>query len=332
MNREKKITGNIIKTIVLPGCLFAIFAAISVAQGNSFLSLSMIVYLLTITCITAIISMATSLLLMNGALDFSLGAIMYLSVIIGSNLAENSSNPWLMLVITVCFAVVFALINGILHIFLKLPTLTISLAMVLVYEALTQIVFAGSGANIIDNQPMADLVKSPTVFVIFIICAVTFWFLLKYTTFGFNARALARGQKVAVSFGVKERKNVIIRFLIIGLLLGVGATLYLSNILTMPSQRYIGSVGVLFDAMLTAMIGLPLAKYSNLSIGLFVSVLSFKIIYVGFTCMGLNGTLASIITGIFLLMLIVVTDNFGKFVKHIQDRKRKRELTKSFAE
>lgn len=324
---------KIIKTICLPLILYLIFGAVSLATGNNFLSTQMLIYLLKITCTTAIISMALSLHLMNGGFDFSAGAIIYLGAILGGNFAiSHELGPLgMMLFITVC-TVILSLVNGILYIILRLPPLIISLATVMMYEAITQIYQNGSGVKIVTKPAYAVLVKQPTIYIIFLLTAIFFWAILKYTTFGFRARALANGQRVAVSMGIKENKNVIFRYAIFGLLLGIAATLYLSTTLTIAPAMNMSSTAVMFDGIMPVIVGLALANFSNIPIGIFMAVLSMKIINIGFVCMGMDGTISTIISGLFLLGFVVITENYGIYARKMHDKERARELAAVLAD
>lgn len=323
----KNIILKIIKTIVLPVAVYGIFASISLATGNPFLTTDMMAYLLKIVCTTAIISMAISLHLINGGFDFSAGAIMFLGAIVGGNFALNNDlGPWGMLLFITIITTVLGLINGMLYIVLRLPPLVVSLATVMIYEAFTQIVNKGNGIKIVTKPQYAVLSKQPTIYFIFLFVAVIFWALLKYTKFGFRARALATGQKVAVNSGIKEKQNVLMRYGIFGILLGIAATLHLSNILTISAAMNMSSTLVMFDGIMPVVVGLTLAAFSNIPIGIFMAVFTMKIINIGFVCMGANGTLSSIISGVFLLVFVVITENANKIKTIIHNKKRNQEL------
>lgn len=325
--RGENMINRIIKTICLPLVLYIIFSIISLATNNNFLTTEIFSYLIKITCTTAIISMALSLHLINGGFDFSAGAIIYLGAMLGGNYAiSHNYGPWGMLLFITISTVILGLINGLLYIILRLPPLIISLATVMIYEAITQIYNNGGGIKIVTKPEYAILVKSPTIYIIFFLVAISFWAILKYTKFGFRARALATGQKVAVFMGVKENKNVVLRYIIFGVLLGVAATFYLSNILTVSAAMNMSSTMVMFDGIMPVVVGLTLAAFSNIPIGIFMAVLSMKIINIGLVCMGLDGTISTIIAGIFLLAFVTITQNYGKIMKKLHYKKRAKEL------
>ncbi len=325
------ILEKIIETIALPLVLYIIFAVISMVTANNFLTPEMTAYILKITCTTAVISMAISLHLVNGGFDFSAGAIIYLGAIVGGNIAvSNGYSVWTMFGLIILCTFLLGVINGLAYMTLRLPPIVISLAMVMIYEAITQIVFKGGGIKIVTKPQYAVLVKSPTVYIIFIATALVFWFIMKYTTFGFRARALATGQKIAVAMGVKEKKNVLIRYMIFGALLGVAATMYLSNVLTVSAARNLSSTMVMFDGIMPVVVGLTLAAYSNMPIGLFMAVLSMKIINVGFISMGTDGTISTIMSGLFLLAFVTITENHGKIKQYMLHKRRYKELEAIF--
>jgi len=309
---------NLIKTIALPLSLFIIFSVISVVKSNPFLTENMILYLLKVTGITLTIALAFSLHLMSGSFDFSLGAIVYLSIIIAGNIAlDNNLGPYGMLGIAILAGIILSMINGGLYIILRMPAMVISLAMLMIYEALTQIVFRGKGLRIMNDLEYAIFGRPEGVYILSLICIVLVWFSMKYTRFGFQTRLLAYGQKIAVESGINEKSNILIRYAICGFMLGIAGVMNISTVMTLVAVKNMSSTGIMFGALIPVIIGLELAKYSNIPIGVLSGVLSMKIIDIGFTCMGTSGTISTIISGAFLLAFVIITKNKDRIFKKI---------------
>jgi ribose transport system permease protein len=289
------------------------------------------IYTLKMTSVTLIIAMAINFQIRNGGFDFSIGAIIYLAAIIGGVLAtKNRLSPYIMALLIIAFAAALSMINAGLYITLRLPPLVVSLITVMIYEAITQIFNNGRGIMITTKPLYAVFYNEPQVFIIAGLTMLFYWALMKYTLFGFEARALSNGQKTAIDFGANEIKNVLIRYCIVGILLGIASTLYLGQILTIDAAQNMASTVVMFSAIMPGMIGGVLAKYSNIPVGIFLASLSMQFISVGFICMGMDSNLASAVSGLFILVFIGYTGNLPEIKKYFDRKKLYVRLKESF--
>lgn len=89
----------------------------------------------------------------------------------------------------------------------------------------------------------------------------------------------------------------------------------MSGIMTLQAAKDMSSTGIMWGALMPVIIGLSLARYSNVSLGVFMGVLTMQIINVGLVCMGTNGTISTIISGVFLLAFVIFTENKDKLMR-----------------
>jgi ribose transport system permease protein len=274
------LISKVFKSIVLPLVLFVIFGIISIASDNAFLSSRMLLYTMKLTSVTILIAMAISFQVFNGTFDFSMGAIVYLSSIVGGVITVSGKyNAYIMAAAIIGVAIFLALVNGLLYILLRLPPMVVSLITLMIYEAATQIYNKGKGVMITTKPQYAVFYKEPTIFIITAVMMGLYWMLMKFTGFGFAMRALSRGQKIAVDFGVRETPNVLKRYMLVGIFLGVASVLYLGQMLTVEAARNMESTIVMFSSIMPVMIGGVLAVYSNVPIGIFLASMSMYAIY-----------------------------------------------------
>lgn len=321
--KKKNLGQRIFKTVILPVVLFLIFSVISLATGNSFLTANMMIYMLKIACVTMCVAAAIGFHSASSGFDFAIGGIVYLACIVGGNFAvQNKYSVAVMAVAIVLVAAILSLLEGVMYVVLRLPPVVNSLVFLMICEALTQIVNNGRGIVVLTKPQYTWFAQAPQIFVITAIVLIIYWAILKFTRFGFNDRALANGQKIAVSFGVREIPCVLLRYLIVGVFLGVAGLLYLGQNYEVTAAQNMESTILLFSAVLPNMIAGTLSKYSNRSIGVVMAVISMKIINVGFVCMKLDSNLAQVISGVFVLGFVAYNMN----LPHIQeyfDRKKK---------
>jgi ribose/xylose/arabinose/galactoside ABC-type transport system permease subunit len=325
------LASRILKSIILPLSLFVVFGILSVVTHNPFLSPRMLIYTMKLTCVSFVIAMAISFQIFNGAFDFSMGAIVYLAIIVGGAFAVGHKyNAYVMALFIIGVAVLLALINGVLYILLRLPPTVISLITLMIYEALTQILNGGRGVLITTKPQYAIFYGEPAIFIITAFMMIFYWALMKFTRFGYAARALSKGQKIAVNFGIKEIPVVIKRYAIVGLFLGVASVLYLGQNLTIEAAQNMESTVVMLSSIMPVMIGGVLARYSNVPVGILLAAMSMQFITVGFVCMGLDSNFASAISGLFILAFIAFTGNLDVMKLYFDRRKIRAGLAHDF--
>lgn len=329
--KKENIGSRIIKTVALPVVLYALFAVVSLVTGNSFLTTNMFIYLLKLSCVVICVAVAIGFHSASGGFDFAIGGIVYLACIIGGNFAvQNKYSVVVMAAAIIAVAVVLSLIEGLMYILLRIPPVINSLVYVMICEALTQIINNGRGIVVTTKPQYTWFAREPQMFVVTAIVLVVYWALLKFTKFGFNDRALSNGQKIAVSFGVKEIKNVLMRYAIVGVFLGVAGLMYLGQNYEVAAAQNMESTLLMFQAVLPNMIAMVLAKYSNRSIGVVMAVISMQIISVGFVCMKMDSNLASVLSSVFVLAFVAYTMNLPRILTQLQRKQKHAELVQEF--
>ncbi|MCD7884533.1 MAG: hypothetical protein LUI87_12635 [Lachnospiraceae bacterium] len=330
MNKDT-VLQRIIKTVALPVVLYLIFAVISLVTGNSFLTMRMFIYMLKLSCVIICVAVAIGFHSSSSGFDFAIGAIVYLACIIGGNFAvQNKYGIGVLAVAVIAAAAVLSVLEGVMYVVLRLPPVVNSLVYLMICEALTQILNNGRGVSVLTKPTYTWFAREPQMFIITGIVLVVYWAILKFTKFGFNDRALSNGQKIAVSFGVKEIRNVLIRYLIVGVFLGVAGLFYLGQNYEVTAAQNMESTILMFSAVLPNMVAITLGKYSNRSIGVLMAVVSMEIISVGFVCMKMDSNLAQVISGVFVLAFVAYTMNQPRIAEHFRRKEKNRELQLEF--
>ncbi|SDZ62840.1 ribose transport system permease protein [Evansella caseinilytica] len=299
---------NIVKTFIFPFMVYGIILAITLIAGESgYMSAGAFDRIIRSSVLTTIIAYAIALPLSGGRWDFAPGIIIILSGIIGSNLAiQNDLGPISLLMITIAVAVVLSLLEGLVYILVRVPTIIVSLGVVMVYEALSGIVFNGSGAQLFMYPNLSILAKSPYIYGILMVVMLFFYYILTYTKFGFDTKSLSVNPRLAVSMGVKENRNIMITYLVVGLLLGVAAVLNASTVLVTPANN-LASTTLMFSSMAPVLVGLYLAKFSNMALGIFSGALAMNAFSYGMVVLGINGSLQTIVLGAFIVFFMAYT-------------------------
>lgn len=309
MKKLKKIGVNTGMTLLLPAAIYIIFFALTriIPDMIHFGSLSMVLTILQQSCMGVLIALALCINMPTGRVDMSVGSVVILTSIIAASLTiDYKLSIITMLVISIIVAMILQVIMGIAYVTLRIPMIVMSLGMVIVYEALTGIVFGGNGvAALNDNTRL--LGYQPYCFIVVILALVIFHILTEKTRYAYDTKLLAGGQSMAVRIGVKENKNVLQGFAISGFFLGLASMIYVSNYGLIESANNMSSGSVMFSSLLPVIIGLILANFSCKAIGVAVSVIAMKMVSYGLFCLGFNSTVQDVVSGAFILILVVVT-------------------------
>jgi ribose transport system permease protein len=236
----------------------------------------------------------------------SVGAVVVLTSIIATSLTlEYHLSIWTMLIFSIAIAMILCLITSVAYVLLRIPMMVLSIGLVIVYEALTGIVFGGHGVAALAPDTRL-LGYQPWCFILVIAAMIVFHIITEYTQYAYSTKLLAGGQAMAVRIGVNEVKNVIQGFLICGFFLGLASMVYISNYGLVEAVSNMGSGTIMFNSLLPVIIGLILANFSCRAVGVAVSVISMKTISYGLFCLGFNSTVQDVVSGTFILVLVIV--------------------------
>ena len=147
----KRIYSNTWKTLIWPVAIYLIFFIMTnvMNTGSKFGDLGSMDTIVKQTMICALIALAMSCNMLNGRWDFSMGIICVVTSFIAASIIKDYGlNSWGLLVVSIIICTVLCLINGILYILIKVPSIVISIGMLLVYESLSLIINKGGGARL----------------------------------------------------------------------------------------------------------------------------------------------------------------------------------------
>ena len=321
----KKTIINLVKTFLFPVVVWIFFALLIEIHGgkNIYVSGSSIKDIMQISCLNVIVAVAVALPLSGRRWDFAPGSIIVLTGIIAGNLVIKHNLGLVgLLILSLGIAVGLALFEGAVYIFFKVPTMIISLGIVMLYEALSGLLYDGSGVRLFMYEDLAVFARQPYCYIIMAVVLVIFWCVMKYTKFGFDTRSLGSHALLAINNGVDEKKNIMLTYLVVGLLLGVAAVLNASKAVVAPESD-LSSTMLMFSSMGAVLVGLFLSRFSNMSLGLLSGTIAMSALSKGLTVYGLPASLNNIILGIFIIVFMGITTNLETIKRMIGMRKKK---------
>ncbi|MEK5477946.1 hypothetical protein NYE70_13560 [Paenibacillus sp. FSL R5-0407] len=305
----RKIT-NLLKTFLFPIAIYLLILIVTMLMSKGgYASAGAFDRIIRGSVLTTITAYAIALPLSGARWDFAPGIIIILSGIVGSNLAiQWGGGPILLLMLTIVAAVVFSLLEGLLYLWIRVPTIIVSLGVVMMYEALSGIVFGGSGTQLFMYPDLTIFARTPWVYIVLAVIMVLFHFLLAYTKFGYDTRSLSANPRLAINMGVNEKKNILLTYLVVGVLLGVAAVINASTVLVTPASN-LSSTSLMFSSMGPVLVGLYLARFSNLPLGIFAGALGMNALSYGMVVLGVNSSLQTVIIGVFIVGFMGYTSN-----------------------
>lgn len=323
--KVKRFAINTIKTLILPVLVIALFAALT---GGRSLSARMLLVTARQSVMPIIISMALVGNMTLGVWDFSAGGVVLLAAIIGGNLMKMTNTGTAGLaVFCLLIGVAMTTLTGFLNNKLRVPTIVVTIGLVLIYETIPRAIYPG-GATITAKHTL--LATSPYCFIILAVMFAVFYLLYNKTAYGHNIRALGGSREIAKSAGLNSSRIMQIGFSISGVFLGVGAVLHISTNGQIMTVTALGSVGTIFEAMMGVFLAFFLSRFCNLAVAVVVGTFTMTALSNGLVAMGLPATMRSITSGLFLLLLLCISANQGRILKWHEDRRRAREVNAKY--
>lgn len=315
-----KIVKRILMTVMLPVLFFVVFLA---ATQGRFASPSIIRAILRTSVYPCILCMAMSMNMSMGMWDFSIGAVVTVSAILGGNLslALGWGVPGIV-VFCILIAVAVSTISGLAYNLFKVPSLVLSIGLAMVYEGLPRL-FVSAGLS--TKRAHGILSNSPYCFIILAIAFVIYFIIQTYTVHGKNMAVIGANQDVAYRSGVNLPKTKLQSYMLTGFFVGIASVIYVGNHTSIAVPSNLSSVSSIFDAMMGFFVASFLARYCGLPVGIIVGVVTMRILNTGLVSCGMSSSVNQILTGFFLLALLVFSANQNL----ITDIKTRRTVAKA---
>jgi ribose transport system permease protein len=260
-----------------------------------------------------------------GVFDLSPGSIIVLSGIIGGNLALsfNMGMPGLLL-FTVIIAAILCTVNCLVFVKMRIPSMILSLGMLMIYETLTAILYEGKGVTIPTEWRL--LYSEPYIYIVFVLMFVVLFYINRYTKFAYDVRSLGNGTGIAMNIGVDLTKTRFKSFCLEGILLGLAAVIDMSMTGSEKATQSMASCSTAFAAIMAVFVGIYLAKYCGIMMGTFIGAFSLKILASGTLALGLSAQMQKVSNGIFLIVFVGLSQNLGRIAEQRERRKKQKLL------
>ena len=322
---NNNILKRIIGTLAIPGIALVIALLVCSNQGVIlFETQGNWILFLRATASVMLTTFALSLNLNSGRFDFSIGSIALVSSVISATICINAGLPTpAMLFISIVAGGVLGLCSGLVYVLIKLPPIIVSLGVALFYEGLAFAITDGYGVSFVANQELTSFTNSPWTYVgVIVVALIVFIFILDYTKFGYEYKALVSGQKVAVNTGINEVKNAVGCYAISGALMGVVGFLSATNSGTVQMALNFGSIGTMFTAFLPMFIGGFIGRFCNEKIGYLLGAVTTALMSLTYARLLVDSSVQQIITAVVLVLFLIYLNNENKVIELVMIKNR----------
>ncbi len=312
----KNLSGANKGYIVLIGLVFLSWAIFKILTPDNFGSPENLLAYFQASLITTVGAVGFYFVMDMGLFDFSIGANIILSSIIGCQLANTFGLGYPGLV---CGAIItgalVGLCNGFFYVRLRIPSMIVTAGLALIYESVANYMAGGieqtlpSSLRAFGNMPWNIILA----FVSFIIAYV----ILNYTRFGTFTYAIGSDEFVAKNMGIAVDKYKVLAFILSGAFFGIMAVLTISYGSSMVAVTGMASMSRNFIPTMGCFFGLAFMKYGIPLQAIILGEFIVNIIFFGFISLGAPTAIQDVITGFALLLIITFTTkvNKGEIVK-----------------
>lgn len=333
----EKITKNLKKIfmmIIIPLVVYLIFFVLCKIKGVAGFGVGTdLTVIVRNTIYTGFIALAVSYNLTSGRFDFSVGATLILSTILGGMISlQFGLGPVAMLVLCLIFGSLIGMFSGIVYTVLKLPPMVVSIGLAMIYEAIAFVISKGAGIKLLGKDELLVWANGYYLYILCFVIVAALVIILNYTQFGYDTKSLSVGQEISVSIGINENKNAIICYTIAGFCLAAAGVINMCVLGTVTPKLGLASASYIQNAFLPMFIGNLLAKYFDRNTGVIIGALTQSIIFAGIGKIGVPSAWQSVVSGFIVLVFFAYSCNQYKIVEYKMFKEKRARALKAQVE
>lgn len=246
-----------------------------------------------------------------GMFDFSIGANIMLSAIVGSVFAQRFGLGYAGLISgCIVTGTIVGLLNGFLYVKLRIPSMIVTTGLALIYESVANYIAGGVEQTLASELRIFG--RMPGDIILALIAFAIAYLILNYTKIGTYTYAIGSNEFVAKNMGIDVKKYKVLAFVISGAFLGIMSILTISYGSSMVAVTGMASMSRNFIPTMGCFFGLAFKKYGMPLQAIIIGEFVINIIFFGFIALGAPTAIQDVITGITLLIIITMTTKVNK--------------------
>ena len=311
MGTSKKLSGKVMGYLILIGLVVLSWLIFKHLKPNNFGSFSNMLNYFQASLIATVGAVGFYFVMVMGMFDFSIGANIMLSAIVGCVFATRFNMGYLGLIIgCVLTGEIVGILNGIFYVKLRIPSMIVTTGLALIYESIANYIAGGVEQTLPANIRAFGQMPWDIILAL-VACAVAYIF-LNYTKIGTYTYAIGSDEFVAKNMGINVNKYKVLAFILSGAFLGVMAILTISYGSSMVAVTGMASMSRNFVPTMGCFFGLAFKKYGMPLPAIIIGEFVINIIFFGFIALGAPTAIQDVITGLALLIIITVTTKATK--------------------
>lgn len=307
---------EIIKAFAIPALIYLVLSLLLPDK----IYISNVKFLLIQAVTPAILAWGASFNLTAGHSDFSIGAAMLLSSIVGGNLAMRLGlGVFGLILLCPIVGMLSSGLTGALFVTLKIPSMIVSVGVMLIVESICSMLFGGKGVNlaadyIVFGGSATTLAFGAAVFALA-------YYLYNYRVFGYHVRALGSNANVSAQCGLNIDKTRLKCFLCVGFFAGLYSVVSLGTSGVAKPVSAMGTMRTAFDAMMCYMVGTAIAPKINTIIAIYVGALYMQMVNLVLSAINFPSLFTQSIVAFFVLVVMCYSA-----LEETKERKKARTL------
>ncbi|MEE8886811.1 MAG: ABC transporter permease [Eubacteriales bacterium] len=309
--KSGKINGKVKGYLILAALVVSAWAVFKILTPDNFGSPANMLSYFQAGLMAATGAIGFYFVMVMGMFDFSIGANIILSAIVGCVFASRLNMGYFGLVIgSLVTGALVGLCNGFLYTKLRIPSMIVTVGTALIFESVANFVANGVTQTLPDNLRWFGSMGGSIV-----LAAVAFvvaYVLLNYTKIGTYTYAIGSNELVAKNMGINVDKYKRVAFVISGAFFGAEAILSIGYGSSMVAVTGMSSMSRNFVPTMGCFFGLAFRKYGIPLQAIIIGEFFVNIIFYGFIALGAPTAIQDVITGLALLIIITVTTRTEK--------------------
>lgn len=311
IKNKKVVSAKVLGYIILVFLVILSWAIFKILTPKNFGSPGNLLSYFQASLIATVGAVGFYFVMVMGMFDFSIGANIMLSAIVGSVFAGKFGMGYIGLILgCIITGTIVGILNGFLYVNLRIPSMIVTTGLALIYESVANYISGGveqtlsSELRIFGRMP-GDIILALTAF-------ATAYLILNYTKIGTYTYAIGSNEFVAKNMGINVKKYKVAAFIISGTFLGIMSILTISYGSSMVAVTGMASMSRNFIPTMGCFFGLAFKKYGMPLQAIIIGEFVINIIFFGFIALGAPTAIQDVITGITLLIIITLTTKVNK--------------------
>lgn len=308
---KKGMSGTVKGYLILFGLVILSWAVFKILTPANFGSPANLLSYFEASLLAAVGAVGFYFVMVMGMFDFSIGANIMLSAIVGCVFATRFGLGYVGLIVgSIITGAIVGLLNGFFYVKLRIPSMIVTTGLALIYESVANYIAGGVEQTL--PSDLRALGQMPGNLILAVFAFVLAYVLLNYTKVGTYTYAIGSNEFVAKNMGINVNLYKVLAFVISGAFFGIMAVLTISYGSSMVAVTGMASMSRNFVPTMGCFFGLAFKKYGMPLPAIIIGEFVINIIFFGFIALGAPTAIQDVITGLALLIVVTMTTKVTK--------------------